>query len=383
MTTPDILTTVGFEKSKVGSGEKERGYQINESSLCSLLGSLLTCFAVMGFMVVFMVFDIHFEKKTLHRQLRVEEHHAVEKLAKVQMELWSQYRDDIQESNEASMLLKHLEASYGEFQGRFKGAVTEFSNELKLNQDKSSKFADKILHLVADMQQDNVKHAKKLLEHLVKEGKKSAVLEKHVSGELLQEVKAESKLVEADEEAGIDVEDHAAGRASGVGNLSNKEKQEDPLKRMLEGFFWTFNDYEHEFGGKPREMLKPGNKQFDQIQTLWTKVLKGNASEEDVGVELDKIDLASIGAPLGSGRVLPVKDIVEEIQMIPDIPLKHLTAIEKEWKSGESDSIDIFEQIKELHVANKVPSGWLQMGVDREEKEEEFEEKEVQEKGAK
>merc|ERR1719261_1338396 len=84
-------------------------------------------------MVVSMVYDVRFEKKNLHRMMRVEEHHAASKLAQVQMELWSQYRDDVQESHEARTLLKHLDASYGEFQGKFQGAVTEFAAELNLN----------------------------------------------------------------------------------------------------------------------------------------------------------------------------------------------------------------------------------------------------------
>merc|ERR1719414_567482 len=62
-------------------------------------------------MVVFMVYDIRLEKKSFHRDMRVEEHHAASKLAQVQMELWSQYRDDVEESHEAARLLDTLNAS--------------------------------------------------------------------------------------------------------------------------------------------------------------------------------------------------------------------------------------------------------------------------------
>ncbi|CAK0806640.1 unnamed protein product [Prorocentrum cordatum] len=155
MTTPDLLTTVGFEKGKIGaprSGEKEVGYQIKESSLSSLVGSLLICFLVMGLMVVCMVYDVRLEKKTFHRERRVEEHHAASKLAQVQMELWSQYRDDVQESREATRLMATLNASYTQFKPKLEVAVNDVAKDMGLNTDRASKFADKILHVVADMQ---------------------------------------------------------------------------------------------------------------------------------------------------------------------------------------------------------------------------------------
>merc|ERR1719199_935512 len=76
-------------------------------------------------MVMSMVYDVHFEKKTFHRQLRVEEHHAASKLAQVQMELWGQYRDDVQESQEATILMKRLEASVPQFESKLQVAVKE------------------------------------------------------------------------------------------------------------------------------------------------------------------------------------------------------------------------------------------------------------------
>jgi len=378
MTTPDLLTTVGFEKGKIGSGDKEVGYQIKQASLCSLLGSLLACFAVMGLMVVSMVFDIHFEKKTLHRQIRVEEHHGAAKLAQVQMELWSQYHDDIREAREAQILLSNLNSAYSEFQGKFQGAVGEFAKELNLEDKKAAKFADKILHLVADMQQSNIKHAKSLLDHLIAAGKKSKALEKHVDKEIVQEVKAEEKKMEEDKKEGIDVvAPIAAAAAEGKTGEQLKTEEEDPLKKILDGFWDVFNDYENEFGGKPRTELSDspethGGQVYKQIKDLYARVTSDKPpSEDEVTEHLEKIDLAGIGAGLGSGRVLPVYDIVEEIALITKIPHKELRELEKEWKEGKKDSIATFEQLSAWHEKNLVPSGWLQMGVDEEEKEEE------------
>merc|ERR1719221_2242776 len=109
---------------------------------------------------------------------------------------------------------------------------------------------------------------------------------------------------------------------------------------MLQAFFWTFHDYESEFGGKPRESLKDGHPVYDEIKKLWAKINSdAPPSEEEVTVALDKIDLASVGAGLGAGRVLPVNDIVEEISLIPKIPHAELTALEKEWQAHEADSV--------------------------------------------
>eukprot|EP00929_Paragymnodinium_shiwhaense_P108966 TRINITY_DN75313_c0_g1_i1.p1 TRINITY_DN75313_c0_g1~~TRINITY_DN75313_c0_g1_i1.p1 ORF type:complete len:417 (+),score=172.81 TRINITY_DN75313_c0_g1_i1:89-1252(+) len=385
MTTPDLLTTVGFEKGKIGSGDKEVGYQIKQTSLCSLIGSVLACFAVMGLMVVSMVYDVHFEKKTLHRQIRQEEHHGAAKLAQVQMELWSQYHDDIREAQEAQILLNHLNKAYSEFQGKFHGAVSEFAKELNLEEKRSAKFADKILHLVADMQQSNIKHSKRLLEHLVSAGKKAKPLEKFVDREVVKEVVEEEKRMQEDKADGIDVvAPIAQAAAEGKKGEDLKPEEEDPLKKMLEGFWNTFADYEGEFGGKPRKELADspsshGGQVYKQITDLHAKIISETPpSEDEIAEELEKIDLSGIGAGLGSGRVLPVNDIVEEIALIPKIPHQELADLEKEWKSGAKDSMTVFEHLSQLHEKGLVPSGWLQMGVDEEEKEEERMEEKIE-----
>jgi hypothetical protein len=393
MTTPELLSKVGFEKGKIGSGEKESGYQIKESSLGSLLGSAFVCFAVMGLMVVSMVFDVHFEKKTLHRQLRAEEHHAVAKLAQVQMELWSQYHDDIKESHEAHKLLIDLNTSMTLLQGKLKGAIDEQAAELSLNPVKAAKFADKILHIVAASQQDNLKHTKHLLDHLINVGKKSAKLEKFVDKEIHHEVIEEHKKEVEDKKEGIDVgvhephhvpdAKHPAHHADAKDKPKNPEdppEDEDPLKDMLEGFFKTLGDFQKEFPKEVRAKLKDGNPAYEQIKDLYGKIKAedNNLGEEEVNNELNKIDLASVGAALGSGRVLPVNDVVEELAMVPKVPVKKLEKLEAEWRKGKGDTMDIFEQLNELHEKGVIPGGWLQMGVDKMEKEEEMEEEKLE-----
>jgi len=259
---------------------------------------------------------------------------------------------------EAQSLLKSLNASYDQYQVKIKGAVDEFAAELMLNPDKAAKLADKVLHLIADMQQDNVKHAKHLLEHIVKSGKRSETLEKHVDKQLRREVKAEKQLMEDD---GVAPEHEDAD-----------EEEPDPLKHLLEGFWATFDDYESEFNGKVRANLKNGHPLQTQLQDLYKKIQSEEAlSEEEAAAELDKMDLASIGAGLGSGRVLPVFDIIEEMALITVIPHDELQVLKDEWFKGKQDSVSIVSILKEMHAKGLIPSGWLQMGVDAEEKSEE------------
>jgi len=379
--TPEILTKVGFQAKKIGSGDKETGYEIKQSSLSSLMGSAFLCFLVMGFMVVSMVFDIHFEKKAIHRQLRKEEHHAASKLASVQMELWSEFHSDIQESHEAQALLKNMNESYGMLTEKVKGAVHDLSAELSLNPVKTEKFADKLLHLIADIQQDNVKHAGNLVKHLVAAGTRSEKLEKRVNKEMLKEAKEEKKAVQEDGDKGVGaaapLEEHKHKKGKPVTEEMKRrdDDEDDPLKEMLTGFFFTFNDFEGDFGGQPRKTLVDGQKEYEQIKALYKKSRSEPApAEQEILTDLDKIDLKSVGAGLGSGRTVPVWDIIEELFMIPKIPHKELHKLEKQWKKGAVDSVSVFEQLQELHEKKVLPSGWLQLGVENEEKEEEREE---------
>jgi len=379
MTTPDLFTTVGFEKSKIGSNDTELGYAIKKTRLIGLVvGSLgfLGFFALIG---VWSQFEIHLEKRSLKKELRKEEHHAASKLAQVGMELWGEYRDDIHESHEAQMLVKLLNSSYSSFQDRIKSSVDSSSKDLGLNADKAQKLVDQILHLVADQQQASLGHTKKLVDHLVEAGKRAVTLEKRAEREVMKEVKVEEKAIEEDVKAG----DALPEDEKPANNLTEPE---DPLKGMLEGFFYIFNDYESEFSGKPRELLKPGNTAYDGLKAIADA--EDELSDAELNEKLGAIDLSAVGAGLGSGRILPARDIVEELLMIGEVPHKELRDIEKAWRDGKEDSVTVFAKLQEMHDEHKVPSGWLQQGVDEDEKEEmvreqeeEKEEKEEREEG--
>uniref|UniRef100_A0A7S4T0R4 Uncharacterized protein n=1 Tax=Alexandrium monilatum TaxID=311494 RepID=A0A7S4T0R4_9DINO len=391
MTTPDILETVGFEKSKIGSGDKELGYVIKRSRLRGLAVGSVALVGVLAVVVVLTLFEVRFERRSFHRKLRREEHHAASRFAEVEMELWSQYRDDIVESHEAQALLRSLNTSYASLQTRLQSTIDSAARELNLNRDRATHLADLILHEVAGMQQENAKHAKHLVDHLVAAGKRGASLEKHVNRELVKEMEEEEKHIKEDEqEGGIPYDELEGGhRLHGDHWLEsmhgeNETHAPDHLKDFLEGFWFTFNDYETEFKDKPRSLLKDGHPVYQELKDLQVKIYGPEApSEEEIGQLLDKIDLSSVGAGLGSGRVLPAIDIVEELLLIPKIPHKELTALEKDWRDGTKDSVTVFGKLAEWHAQGQLPSGWLAQGVKKEELEEEKEEKQEEEEEAK
>ncbi|CAK0806643.1 unnamed protein product [Prorocentrum cordatum] len=185
---------------------------------------------------------------------------------------------------------------------------------------------------------------------LVGERAATAKLGSARAGEMLAEIREEEKHVE---------EDVAEGIADEV---------------VLRGFWETFDDYEREFSGSVRDNFRKGHSVYEELQTLWGKIQGPNPpSEEEVGAALEKIDLASVGAPLGEGRILPVNDIVEELVMVPRIPYKELAQLEMEWKTGKSDSVTVLSKLQQMHTAGKVPSGWLNQGAVRQEDYDEME----------
>lgn len=365
MTTPDILESVGFKKGKIGSGDKELGYVIEQNRLGSLIVGSLCIFGILGVIGTVTFFDVKLERRSFHRQLRREEHHAAGKLAQVEMELWAQYRDDIKESHEANGLLKGLDANYENFRHLLQGTITDAAKDADLNKDKAAHLADQVLHLIADMKAENLKHTKHLVEHLVKQGKKGVKLERHASQQVIQEIGQEEKRLREDEAEG-NVEHYGSGDAANV--YGNDTYQEDTLKGMLEGFWFTFKDYESEFKGKARENVKEDSPVYEQLKALQAKINSDEPpDEEEIGQALDGMDLAGAGVGLGSGRTLPAADVVEELLLIPKIPHKELTDLEQVWRKGQKDSVAVFEKLAEWHQQGLIPSGWLQAGVRKEE----------------
>ncbi|CAK0822099.1 unnamed protein product, partial [Prorocentrum cordatum] len=365
MAARGILDSVGFEKGRVGSGEKEVGYHIRESSLRGLLGSVMVILMVMAAMVIFMVYDIRLERKSSHRDKRVQEHHAASKLARVQMELWAQYRGDVQESREASRLMAALQNSYTDFKPQLQAAVADVAKETGLNPDKAADFADRILHVVADLQNDNVAHAKKLVDHLVKEGTKGGKLERRAEEHLLSQVTEEVDHIGEDRRAGIaqEVEDASVG-AGGAGAMEPAGADElDPLRAVLQGFWSAFEDYEVAFGGKIRQSFQNGSPLYKELAGLQHKIATWKVfppTEQDVVRKLDSLGLPREGL---RGGLLTAKEVVEELVMVPVVPSAELAGLQVKWKAGKMGSVPVLRRLLELRNKSMLPSSWLQQGI--------------------
>merc|ERR1712151_957073 len=101
------------------------------------------------------MFEIKFERRSLKHKFRKMEHHAASKLAKVEMELWSHFKDDIQESHEASGLLKSLQASYDQLQSKMQESIEETTMEAGLVKEKADFVTEKAMLVLADHREAN------------------------------------------------------------------------------------------------------------------------------------------------------------------------------------------------------------------------------------
>ncbi|CAK0824735.1 unnamed protein product, partial [Prorocentrum cordatum] len=158
--------------------------------------------------------------------------------------------------------------------GAGQAAVADVAKETGLNPDRAADFADRILHVVADLQNDNVAHAKKLVDHLVKEGTKGEKLERHAEEHLLAQVAEEVDHIGEDMQAGIaqEVEDASVG-AGGAGAMEPADADErDPLRAVLQGIWSAFEDYEVAFGGKIRQSFQNGSLLYKELAGLQHKI---------------------------------------------------------------------------------------------------------------
>merc|ERR1719382_2402587 len=257
-------------------------------------------------------------------------------------------------------MMDRLNKSYDAFMPKVKLVVDDVASKMNLNPDKAANFADKILHAVAEMQTDNVKHAKKLLDHLVKSGNKSQKLQTHLDKEMLADIAEEQKYIEEDmaDKVFKDVE----AWVQQVGEYANTSKT-DALKDIIQGFWAAFDEYERAFGGKVRQNMNSFKEGLlhDQIEHLYFKMKGPNAiSEDEIREELGKIDLMSVGAPLGTHPDdMFMSEIVEELFIVPQIPHEELEELKLQWKSGKKDSVTVFSRLQQMYAKKMLPSWWL------------------------
>ena len=111
-------------------------------------------------------------------------------------------------------LLTALQTSYTEVKPQLQAAVDEVARETGLNPDRAADFADRILHVVADLENNSVAHARKLIDHLVKDGTKGEKLGRRAEEEILSRVRAEADHIVEDAQARIAGEVEGGGAAA-------------------------------------------------------------------------------------------------------------------------------------------------------------------------
>ncbi|CAK0824734.1 unnamed protein product, partial [Prorocentrum cordatum] len=249
--------------------------------------------------------------------------------------------------------------------GAGQAAVADVAKETGLNPDRAADFADRILHVVADLQNDNVAHAKKLVDHLVKEGTKGEKLERHAEEHLLAQVAEEVDHIGEDMQAGIaqEVEDASVG-AGGAGAMEPADADErDPLRAVLQGIWSAFEDYEVAFGGKIRQSFQNGSLLYKELAGLQHKIATWKIfppTEKDVIRKLESLGLSSEGL---RGGMLSAKEVVEELVMVPVVPSAELAGLQVKWKAGKVGSVPVLRRLLELRNKSMLPSSWLQQGI--------------------
>lgn len=362
MTTPDILETVGFQQRKIGAGDKELGYAIEKSGLQRVAAVVVGVVSVLALVLVWTRYEVRFERRTFHHKMRHEEHQAATKLAKVEMELWSHYHDDIHESHEAIGLLKSLNVSFDELKDKLHSTIEADTKDLGLPPAKAAQLAEHMLHVLADHKRANLMHVKSLVDHLVQSGKRSEKLEKHLDKEFTEEMKEEHK----EEEAEAQAED---GSAEDPQDYSPDEEKE--LKALLTAFWSSYESSKKHFAGAT---LREDSSVYKELLELNRKLtdpeLETPLTNEEAEAQLKAMNLQSVGISLEARSLAMSQNaqgVIEELLRLPVIPHKELDELEKAWRGGTKNSLDTLNHLHELQEAEKVPSLWMEHGAEAEE----------------
>mmetsp|Transcript_22982 Transcript_22982/g.64138 ORF Transcript_22982/g.64138 Transcript_22982/m.64138 type:complete len:380 (+) Transcript_22982:59-1198(+) len=365
MAVPDLMETVGFKPGKVGPGEKELGYSIEKSRLGKVMLAVIAALVLLGLLLVWTQFEIHLEKRSLKKKMRHEEHHAATKLAKVEMELWSHFHDDIHESQEARAILRVLNASYEDFRVKLQNTINNEAKEFSISPEKASHMADKVLHLLAEHKQMTLKHTKSLVDHIVLQGTQSAKAEKKLDKEVSKEMDDEEGYMK---DAGDD-EEFPPGE--------NGEADEEELKVIIGAFWETYAAFQKQFGTGSNVTVKEDSAAYKHLQDLQQLFSSDQPpSDEEVHSTLQTMDLAtSIGQDFVEDPndffMRSPQDYVETILAIPRLPTKELAELETQWKAKSLDAYTILNHLHDWEGEGKIPTSWIERGVEREEYDEE------------
>lgn len=324
---------------------------IEKSRLGKLCAAMGFPMIALGLLFAWAQFEIHFERRNYQDDMRHEEHQAASKLAQIEMELWSHYREDIHESNEAESLLRSLNASYDEFKMKLQSTILGVAKDLGLEPGKASALTGAALELIANHRQENIQQTKDLVDHLVIAGKKSAALQTYLDDEIVREMQEESR--------------HIAEYHEGL-NEEQISPEDEKLSTIINGFFLTYQEFSSEFSAAIQS-LHAGSQIHEQLQSLYAELRAQDAPFDwEVEGALRSIHQQEFIPPFRKGansfmQTLP--EFLEVLVMTPRIPHETLSLLEREWQTGKKDPYSVLMQLHELEVDKKVPGYWLERAM--------------------
>mmetsp|Transcript_46400 Transcript_46400/g.131219 ORF Transcript_46400/g.131219 Transcript_46400/m.131219 type:complete len:358 (+) Transcript_46400:55-1128(+) len=344
MVTPDIFTTVGFERRKFGASGKELGYLIAKPQLSKLTAVVIAPILVLGLFVAWTEFEINVERRSHQRDMRSTEHRTAAKLAEIEMELWSHYREDIRESHEAQTLLRNLNASYDDFKFQLQGTMLRAAKDLGLTSDEASLLTETALQIVADHRHRNMRQTRDLVDHLVSVGQKGSRLQQHLDDEVARDMREETRhIVEHDED------------------MDWRGSPEDvKLSAIVNGFFETYREYLSDFSIAIHS-LHEGSDVYVQLMDMHARAEEGR--EDGIEPFLDSLHRQQVIPRFTRGAntfMRTLSEFLGVLLMTPRVPHEQLSALEEEWDANTRDPYSVLTQLHEWEVEGRVPGYWLE-----------------------
>eukprot|EP00927_Polykrikos_kofoidii_P027041 TRINITY_DN2393_c0_g2_i1.p1 TRINITY_DN2393_c0_g2~~TRINITY_DN2393_c0_g2_i1.p1 ORF type:complete len:400 (-),score=103.05 TRINITY_DN2393_c0_g2_i1:87-1286(-) len=320
--TDQVLNTVGFQRTKVGSDDKETGYVIKRWHLHRVFGVLAFGCTLLFSLLLWSQYEIRIERRSFLSNIRSTAQKGdawASKLAKVEMQLWAHYQRDIQESEEAKQLTERLNESYNLFKSQLNEKVQIAAKEADMPADKAADVATRLAQIVLKHRHEDLRNIEGLIEDLITAGVRSTALEKHIDREGKKELK------EAEEEA-METENilkkvGAAEKADRVENTHNdmkggKEPQDEEydsaaLDAMLTNVFDLWVEFEQEFPG-PYPALKEGSPLWKRIKT----VQEDSESKVEAETALKKLGLEEMKLGFVEDKSVFMQNLHQYVDML-------------------------------------------------------------------
>lgn len=324
MSSPELLSLLGFRRRKLGTDDKELGYEIGGASLGRLILWGALAVAVLCGLTAWSQFEVRLERRSFHRRLRREEQDAAARLSQVEMELWAHFREDVRESRQARELMDTLNSSYDVLGSRLQTTIGKMARNFGLPEDKASILADATISVMAEQRQESVRHARELLSHLLQR-------------------------------------DPSPGTPARAADRSAAEEQKQELDQLVEGFWQAHGAFRRHFGDAARELSAAGPPaELLELKVALAESAPGEQADmagafykaaASLGLDLDHPDLAFLTTPA---------ELVELAAALPEFPDQELSDLEALRAGGAEDPYALLAHLHTWRLEGRLPAVWLE-----------------------